>query len=302
MRARQTFNAPVFVTRRCLQRVFRLTPTKKTTQIVIYLLAVLSQKYGIDVYAACAMSNHWHGVLSGLMDDLPNFTRDFHSMTARHINAHYGDTEALWNGSQTSHVWLETPDDTLGKIAYTKGNVVAAGCVMYGHRWSGLCGAFGDAPITVKRPAGFLREIEDENGEDLWPPEATLTFARPPGFDNLDDDELAALIEEKVREAEAVARKEILDQGRKFIGMRAIRAQNRYARPRSREKRGRISPRVACKDKWRRIERIQANKQWLIDYKESLERYDAGDRDVEFPYGTYLMRVRHNVNVAAAPS
>ena len=302
MPARQTFNAPVFITRRVLQRMFRLTPTKKTTGIIIYLLAVLSQKYGIDIYAACAMSNHWHAVLSGLINDLPNFTRDFHSMTARHINAQYGDTEALWNGSQTSQVWTEGPEDTLGKIVYTKGNVVAAGCVEYGHQWRGLCGAFGDEPITVKRPRGFLREIEDENGEELWPAEATLTFARPPGFDHLDDDKLAALIQEKVLEAEATARRHIYDQGREFIGMRAVMSQSRYGRPRSRQARGRISPRVACKDKWRRIERLQANKQWLIDYKASLERYNAGERDVEFPYGTYLMRVRHNVNVAPAPS
>jgi hypothetical protein len=64
----------------------------------------------------------------------------------------------------------------------------------------------------------------------------------------------------------------------------------------------RAPPRVACKDKWRRIERLQANKAWKAEYCERRDRWRAGDRDTVFPHGTYLYRVRHGVAVAERPT
>jgi hypothetical protein len=81
-----------------------------------------------------------------------------------------------------------------------------------------------------------------------------------------------------------------------------VRKQRRRSRPERREPRFGISPRVACRDKWRRIERLQANKEWKAEYNDCRDRWRAGDRDVVFPYGTYLYRVRHSVRVAEPPT
>jgi len=77
--------------------------------------------------------------------------------------------------------------------------------------------------------------------------------------------------------------------------------QSRHARPRTREPRGGNSPRVACTDKWRRIERLRSNRAWLEAYNASRERFAAGDLVAEFPYGTYKMRVQCGVRCARAP-
>ena len=50
---------------------------------------------------------------------------------------------------------------------------------------------------------------------------------------------------------------------RPFLGRRKVLEQSRYSRPKTREPRFGISPKVACRNKWRRIERLQANKRWL---------------------------------------
>jgi hypothetical protein len=77
--------------------------------------------------------------------------------------------------------------------------------------------------------------------------------------------------------------------------------QPRHGRPRTREPRFGISPKVACRNKWLRIERLKASRQWLTAYCEALASWRAGDRRVVFPIGTYLMRVVHRALCADGP-
>jgi hypothetical protein len=51
-----------------------------------------------------------------------------------------------------------------------------------------------------------------------------------------------------------------------------------------------------------RREVIEELVSFRADYRDAWERYQAGETDVEFPYGTYMMRVRHHVRVAKPPS
>jgi len=48
-----------------------------------------------------------------------------------------------------------------------------------------------------------------------------------------------------------------------------------------------LSPRVASKNKWRRIEALQRNKAWLAAYRAAFARLRAGFGDAVFPAGTY---------------
>ena len=70
----------------------------------------------------------------------------------------------------------------------------------------------------------------------------------------------------------------------------------------SEEERFELVPTVACRNKWRRIERLAWNRRWRNDYEAALEKWVAGDRTVEFPYGTYKMRVLHRVVCAPPPT
>lgn len=59
-----------------------------------------------------------------------------------------------------------------------------------------------------------------------------------------------------------------------------------------------LSPRVACRNKWACIEALQRCKQFVEDYRDTWCRWCAGARDVLFPAGTYLMARRFDVAVA----
>ena len=52
------------------------------------------------------------------------------------------------------------------------------------------------------------------------------------------------------------------------------------------------------------LERIAAAQELVVfleDYRACWLRYQAGERDIVWPYGTYLMRVRHGMRVADPP-
>ncbi len=287
------------VTRRVRQRTFLLRPSKIVTQVVGYVFAVMQQRWNIDLHALIAMSNHLHEACTDPDGSIVEFTRDVHDFIARAINAHHGEFEAVWSSTQTSRVEVDGPTDLLGKIGYVLANPVEAGLVRHGHSWPGLRMAWPQKPRVFKRPAKFFRGPKDGGN---WPDEATLVMTRPPEFDHLSDDELAAKIKAAADALEQKARDKHDAEQRPFLGRRQVKAQSRHARPNTREPRFGLSPKVACKDKWRRIARLRHNRQWLIDYETALARWRAGERDVVFPPGTYKMRKVHGVCCAAPPT
>ena len=96
-------------------------------------------------------------------------------------------------------------------------------------------------------------------------------------------------------------RTEMANKGRRFLGVRAIRAQSPFSSPKTREPRGRINPRIACRDKWKRIERIRQRQAFLSQYRHALALWREGNTDVVFPAGTYWMRHHANVRCADDP-
>lgn len=50
-----------------------------------------------------------------------------------------------------------------------------------------------------------------------------------------------------------------------------------------------MSPRVACRDKWRRIEVLGRLASFIASYREVREKFISGVTDVVFPAGTYQM-------------
>ncbi len=65
-----------------------------------YLLAVLGEAFGIEFNAVTVMSDHWHATLFDRLGNIDDFTREFHSMSARIINRSWGDKRvALGLGS-----------------------------------------------------------------------------------------------------------------------------------------------------------------------------------------------------------
>ncbi len=288
----------LMLTRRARGRTFLLRPSKRTNQIVAYVVAVIAARRNIELHALVVMSNHWHVCLTDPDGTIVDFQRDCHQFIARGLNAHHGEFESLWSSGSPSRVECDGADDLVARIAYTMANPVEAALVRHGASWPGLRRAWPSKPRAIKRPPRFFRGPEKGGG---WPEKAVLALVRPPGYEGLSDDELAGVIHAAIDQREQRFRTEYDAEGRPFLGRRRVLEQSRHACPHNREPRFRLSPRLACRNKWRRIERLQANKRWLGGYRRALAAWSAGNRDVVFPAGTYQMRVRHRVHCASGP-
>lgn len=279
------------VSRRCTQRQFLLRPSKTTNEVFLFLLAVAARRYEIQVHAFCVLSNHFHMVLTDPFARLPAFHQYLDGLVARALNAAVGHWEAFWAPNSYSAVPLESPDDVIDKAAYVLANPAAAGLVRSGRMWPGLWSdpqRVGGAAYEVARP----REFFDPEGP--MPEKAPLQLTPPPGFTA---EEFRERLETQLAAREAQAAR---DHEGRFLGAARVLAQNPWGRPRSAEPRRGLNPRVAARDRWKRIEALARLGEFVSSYRAAWIERREGDARAVFPCGTYLLRVLHGVPCAAS--
>lgn len=275
------------VTRRTTQRQFLLKPTRAVTQAFLYCLACAAEQTGVVVHAVCALSNHYHIVCTDPFGRLPKFAEELNKLVAKCLNAHHGRWENFWaGGTEASYVRLETPVAVLEKTVYTLANPVAAGLIKDGKDWPGLR-LWKPGRYRVKRPNFFFR------AEGKMPKSIELRISPPPIGG--DASEALESIRTSLEKQESAIRSAFRQSGRRFLGRAFVLRQKITDSPNTKEPRRSVSPRVATRDKWKRVEILQRIKGFIDDYKEALARWTLGDRSVIFPAGTYRMRVLHNV-------
>ncbi|GEJ57830.1 hypothetical protein AMYX_25710 [Anaeromyxobacter diazotrophicus] len=283
------------VTRRCSQRQFLLRPSKTTNAIFLYVLAVATRRFGMKIHAFCVLSNHFHLVLTDPSARLPAFEQYLDSLVARAINATLGRWESFWAPSSYSAVALASPADIVDKTAYVLANPVAAGLVRRARDWPGLWSApalIGGASLHAVRPAAFFRD------DGSMPPTAELQLVAPEGFESpvaFRDQVTGALVAAEARAGSAVERR-----GRGFLGRARVLSQNPLAQPATGEPRRQLNPRVASRDKWKRVETLARLLEFVERYRAARRARRAGQRDALFPPGTYLLRIAHGVACAPA--
>ena len=166
------------------------------------------------------------------------------------------------------------------------GIVVYAAIVNKADQWPGvitLPGDFKTGPIEVQRPDVFFRP------EGPMPEKVNLQLHRPPGFDDMTDDEFSEMVNDELELREADIRLQHRIAGRTVLGRKAVLAQDPFDYPLGMEPRRNLNPKIAAKSKWHRIELIRRRADWLEAYAEALDSFLAGLRNILFPTGTYWM-------------
>jgi REP-associated tyrosine transposase len=217
------------------------------------------------------------------------------SLVARAVNASLGRFESFWatDGSYSAVEPLD-PGDVVAKTAYVLANPVAAGLVRCGAEWPGLCTSpeqIGSAKLTASKPKRFF------NPRGYLADAVELELTTPPRFAAA---EFRALLSAEVQKLEEKHQQEIAAEGRRFLGVARVLAQDPFSSPASGEPRFTLKPRVAARDKWRRVEALLRLKSFAREYRKAWALWSSGVRDVIFPGGTYLLRVLHGVQCAAA--
>ncbi len=289
------------LTRRCSQRQFLLAPSPEVNEVFRYCLAVAASRFGILVHAVAVLSNHYHVIASDPDGELPRFMHLLNLLVAKAMNVKHKRGENFWSNAPYSAVRLGNSDSVLDKIVYTLANPIEAGLVANLREWPGVVTQLKDLAggrWVCERPAFFFRQ---KGQPDELPAAVELTFTKPPAFADMPDEEFRQVGRTAFHSRVRAIKKKRVEQGKHgFLGREAVLAQvnNPFATSgSSRPKRG-LCPRLACRDKWRRIELCVTLTDFYASYRRAWAAWRDGRRDVVFPAGTYLMRVLYGVTCA----
>jgi hypothetical protein len=273
-------------TRRCTQRQFLMQPSNETNNAFIYCMAVAVERTGVELLFTQALGNHHHTGAQDGKGNYPEFLELFHKLFARCQNALHGRWENFWASEQTSVVELAEPTDILDKMIYALTNPVKDHLVEKAIDWIGvsaLQAILTGKDLTAYRPKHFFRQ--DGN----MPEKVTLKFHRPKGYEHLTQRKWAALVMERIGLAERKAREERRERGIQVFGIKAVLRQRHTDRPEPEETRRQLNPRVAAKNKWRRVEVLLRNRVFQLAYAKARDALKRGVPDVAFPEGTYWL-------------
>lgn len=284
-------------TARTVARLFLFRPDPAMKAAARYIIAHYAEKHGIVLYAACLMSTHLQLVFLDALGVYPDFLRDVHRALANVVKAHRGWRGDIF-GKHPSVVTLTTPESIIDKIAYVQANPVAAGAVKFAKDWPGLrstprlCGA--EAHVVLRTHLYFR-----PNGS--MPSVARLRFALPAILVDLHgEDGTREAIATATRDHERQAREKVAELGLRFLGAERCKKVSPYKRAHAYEVFGKIDPTFATKGGGKHAfpEAVRELREFRRWYRDALQAWRAGDRDVEFPPGTWAMRVRHAARCA----
>ncbi|NJK31622.1 MAG: hypothetical protein HC927_03955 [Deltaproteobacteria bacterium] len=280
------------ITRRCSERRFFLLPTSQVKQVFEYALARAARITGVLLHAWTVMPNHYHLVVTDPQGRLPEFVRRLNALVARALNFRYRRKESFWKSGSYNAVELLTEESVLDKMIYTLANPVSAGLVAKAWHWR-EGGASTSMGIGFGGRRWVLRPAFVRGGEEV----ETLHLVAPPSCGS-SDAEFAERLRAGLHAREGEVRTQMQAEGRRFMGMEAVLAQSWNQAPRSEEAFGRMQPRFATRDGEVMRAAIRAWKEWVAAYRCARQRFCEGDREVEFPAGTYLLKVAYGVRVA----
>ena len=107
-------------------------------------------------------------------------------------------------------------------------------------------------------------------------------------------DELRDEVLRQVAANEESAEATRVEKGEKAMGMKWVKKQFWGAMPGKEDLFGR-NPTVSASSRWDRVEAQQRRQDFLAAYRSARERWLAGEKDVVFPAGTWLLKRRFGV-------
>jgi REP element-mobilizing transposase RayT len=272
-----------------------LRPDDETNNAFIYCLAEAAQRHNVQVILPQMMSNHQHMANYDPDGNDVEFRQRFHGHLAKCQNALRGRWENVWSSEEPCVVEVLTPEDLMDKLVYIATNPVKDGLVERVHHWPGpkfLRALLTGTPLRAHRPKHFFRD------DGPMPATVELRLRLP---DHIPDHPaFLAELERRVAAVEEECAQARRASGRGVVGRRRILRQSWRDSPTSHEPRRGLRPRVAARNKWMRISRLQRDKEWDRQYRAARTCMLAGLPAV-FPYGTYWLRKYANVMVASPP-
>ena len=244
----------------------------------------------------------------------------FDSLLARSLNAMRGVNGTVF---EKEYGLVEVTEDEKGleHAVYTLANPCEAHLVRRSKQWPGfstLRMQYGESRAierpkvglwkrdevvenTRRRKARDPKRARRRGKSSVLPKRVELRLVRPPVCGQLSDGELRGEVRPRLdgRELELIEGRR--ERGVDVLGVKKVLAQPWYGFPGRPEDMFGTNPGVSGKNKWARIEALQRRKEFVEAYALARARFLAGVRDVLWPFGTWLMRVRYGLACETAP-
>ncbi len=281
------------ITRGTKDREFLLRPENTTNSILSFCLFSSAEKFKIKIHAFVFMSNHYHILATDHKGNLPDFMHMLNLNSAKCLNVNHGRRGSIWDPqAKYSRVLVEGVDTVWDKLVYLIANPLRARLVYKPELWPGLISLpedIGGKTYKFKRPEVFFSENSDA------PEMVEGKLSLPPELNHLSEKEFQNTLQAKVNQEVHEIHSEMRWNGQKVLGVKKVLAAKITDRPKGPRPPREINPKIACKDKKRRMELIEEEKEFQKEYEVARIKFQNGDRNVLFPAGTYLLKVKFNV-------
>ncbi len=272
------------LTRRCFERRYFLRPDDYINDVIPFEVGKATERYGQQIYAAVAMSNHLHFAVGDTTGDRSNFMRDAMSGIARARNRDLERKSFFWGGGSYGDTVLLDKDAIERKLLYIWLNPVRAGLVKRAADWPGfkILPRHWGKTIKIEKPGKFYGRRNPDTVE--------FTPQPPPGYEDKSLEEVRDYFEKLLRREE----NKILAERRKdnfiFAGREAVLAVEPLEHPTTAESTGTINPRFASTNRDRLQSAIASYRSFVDSYETKRQRWLSGRKRVTFPCGTVALK------------
>ena len=283
------------VTRRCAQRQFLLRPSAATNGVFLYVLAVGGAP--LRRQGPCLLRpleplpprRHRPGCAPPRLRAVPRLARRARAQRlARPLGVVLGADELQ---RRRAHQPPWTYSTRLPTCSRTRSRPGSSAADASGPGSGPIPTRSAAAPIEARRPADLLPAERKDAGDDGARANPTSRLLLRGGVQR------PALRGARGARAAGRARARIRGPGVPWRGARAGAEATRSPGDRGAERK--LNPRVAARDKWKRIEALGRLAEFVEAYRAAWTRLKAGIRDVLFPAGTYWLRVAHGARCLA---
>ena len=265
---------------------------------ILYCFGYCAELRGMVMHQLTLMHNHYHCIATDPLGLRVDFIKDSHEMIARCIKALRGHDGkpmggTVWEPSeQTGRVMLVSEEAFVEACAYAIANPVAAGLVSSTSEWPSFVShakdMIGNRAITARRPACL---------PDTYPETATLRLSLPP-FLAARGRALVDAIEVRTTEKQRDARVKVRERKGRFKTRAELLAVDPFDSPKTAKRQNFVVPVLrASRAAVLRVAKKQLVA-WRNAYRLAFERFRGGDREAEWPTGTWFYARYAGVRVA----
>ncbi len=277
-----------FISRRCSERRFFLAPSALINQIILYCLAYAARVFGMHVHAVCAMSNHWHVIVTDPHGYVSDFMHRAHLLVSKCTNTLRKRGENMWTNDEPSCIELPDDETVIAKMVYVLTNPVTARLVAAVDEWPGVC--LGPELIGTSLPVERPPVYFSPDG----PAPEVLELSIVPPTQSLECRSLSELIAGLRDSVTAVENR----ADGPFLGIAEVLAQDPFSQPSSPEPRPRRRPRVAGVIREVFLATLTSMRTFWARYADARRRWLGGETSVVFPAGTNALARVPGVTVA----